>query len=89
MSDLSNTTMKTPSPGNQCLEIVERKEPGHPATVCDTRAEALSQTLWQLRLAEGTSLAIVRMPIKEIFHTRLSQIKSLRQELMDGTIKVY
>jgi len=89
MSDLSNTKMKTPSPGNQFLEIVERKEPGHPDTVCDPRAEAPSQTLCQLRLAEGASLAIARMPIKEIFRTRLSQIKSLRQDLMDGTNKVF
>jgi len=81
--------MKTSSPGSQFLDIVERKEPGRPDTVCDTLAEALSQTLCLLRLSEGASLAIVQTPIKETFHTRLSRIKSLRQDLMDGTIKVY
>ncbi len=42
-----------------------------------------------VRLAPGATLAAVRSAIEEIFNTQLGQMKIIRRELMDGTIKVY
>ena len=44
MSEVAITTMKAPSPGSQTLNIVECRGLGHPDTICDALAEALSQT---------------------------------------------
>jgi S-adenosylmethionine synthetase len=45
MSDIIITALSAPSPASQPLEIVERKGLGHPDTICDALAEALSRTL--------------------------------------------
>ena len=45
MSDIIITALSVPSPASQPLEIVERKGLGHPDTVCDALAEALSRSL--------------------------------------------
>jgi len=45
MSDVIITALSAPSPASQPLEIVERKGLGHPDTICDALAEALSRTL--------------------------------------------
>ena len=41
------------------------------------------------RLTKGVSLTKAQVPIKEILHTQLSQMKSLQQEFVNGTNKVY
>jgi len=50
--DITITTLSAPSPARQPLEIVERKGLGHPDTVCDALAEALSRTLCRFYLEE-------------------------------------
>lgn len=45
MSNIIITALSAPSPASQPLEIVERKGLGHPDTVCDALAEALSRSL--------------------------------------------
>ena len=45
MSEVTITTMKAPSLGNQALEVVERKGQGHPDTICDALAEEVSRSL--------------------------------------------
>ena len=40
----------TPAPGDQTFEMVERKGLGHPDTICDAIAEALSVNLSQYYL---------------------------------------
>jgi len=43
----------------------------------------------QVRLAEGATLAAVQAPIRKICEQQLSQMKDIRQALVDGTITVY
>ncbi len=43
----------------------------------------------QVRLVPGATLAAVQAPIREIFNDQLSQMMVIRQELVDGIIKVY
>jgi S-adenosylmethionine synthetase len=43
----------------------------------------------QVRLVPGATLAAVQAPIREIFNDQLSQMMVIRQELVDGLIKVY
>ena len=50
MSDIYITTLSSPSPARQPVEIVERKGLGHPDTVCDALAEELSRTLCRFYL---------------------------------------
>ena len=52
MSDIIITALSAPSPASQPLEIVERKGLGHPDTVCDALAEALSRSLCRYYLDE-------------------------------------
>jgi S-adenosylmethionine synthetase len=52
MSNIIITALSAPSPASQPLEIVERKGLGHPDTVCDALAEALSQSLCRYYLDE-------------------------------------
>jgi S-adenosylmethionine synthetase len=50
MSDIIITALSAPSSASQPLEIVERKGLGHPDTICDALAEALSRTLCRFYL---------------------------------------
>lgn len=52
MSEIIITALSAPSPASQPLEIVERKGLGHPDTVCDALAEALSRSLCRYYLDE-------------------------------------
>lgn len=42
-----------------------------------------------VRLTAGVSLTTVQAAVREIFHAQFNQLKSLRQALVNGTIKVY
>jgi S-adenosylmethionine synthetase len=43
----------------------------------------------QVRLVSDATLAKVQAPIREIFNDQLGQMMVIRQELVDGIIKVY